>query len=263
MELPSGRPAARPQTVDQVAAPYENFLVRVPPTGLDVCSTCHSVVDPAYQRCYPCQDATRVLGSNVADVVAFVSMAPRSEQMARELFTYKDDRTTQRQREQKTVGLAAVLWKWLARHERCAAARVGITQFDVITSVPSTSGRSSHPLPMLISQVVEGSETRYRDLLVVDRPDLGQREQAADRYSASESVSTQHVLVIDDTWTTGAHAQSASAALKAAGASSVGLVALGRWVTPDFREHGAWLARHRQPGWSWSSCCLEAQPQNS
>lgn len=149
-------------------------------------------------------------------------------------------------------------------HGTNAARRrgVGLTQFDVITSVPSTSG-SSHPLPRLISQVVEGSGTRYRDLLVVNRPDLGQREQAADRYSARESVSTQHVLVIDDTWTTGAHAQSASAALKAAGASSVGLVALGRWVTPDFREHGAWLARHRQPGWSWSSCCLEAQPQNS
>lgn len=91
--------------------------------------------------------------------------------MARELYAYKDERTTPRQREQKTVGLAAVLWKWLAQHESCVAATAGVRAFDTVTSVPSTSGRPRHPLPWLISRIVDGSEQRYRDLLVVNRTD--------------------------------------------------------------------------------------------
>lgn len=198
----------------------------------------------------------------MADVVAFVSLAVGGEQMAKALFTYKNDRTTQRQRAQTTVSLAAVLWKWLAQHEPCLAAAASIPGFDVLTTVPSTSGRADHPLPGLVSAVVEGSGSRYRDLLVTGRHDL-EREQAADRYSARDSLSGQTVLVIDDTWTTGAHAQSASAALKVAGAASVGVVAIGRWLNPGYLEDGQWLARHRQAGWSWSTCCLESNPQNS
>ena len=65
------------------------------------------------------------------------------------------------------------------------------------------------------------------------------------------------MLVIDDTWTTGAHAQSASAALKAAGASAVGVVVIGRGLNPGDQEQDTWLAQYRKVGWNWSTCCLE------
>lgn len=69
----------------------------------------------------------------------------RGEQMARELLSYKDSRVQAPQRIRMVTGLGAVLWKWLARHERCVAGPLGVEGFDVITTVPSTGGRSSGP----------------------------------------------------------------------------------------------------------------------
>lgn len=51
---------------------------------------------------------------------------------------------------------------------------------------------------------------------------------------------------------TGANAQSASAALKAAGARTVAVVAIGRWLNTSYSPAGtdseSWLAEHRRPG---------------
>ncbi|MHB1615509.1 MAG: ComF family protein [Actinomycetes bacterium] len=251
-------PPQRPRTVDQVAAPYENFLVRVPPAGDKVCTVCHSMVAEGYTTCYPCQEAKWALDSATADITAFVSMAPRGEQMARELLSYKDTRVPDQHRTRMVTGLGAVLWKWLGRHELCVARPLGFDGFDVVTTVPSTSGRQGHhPLVQVVAGVVTGSEARYEDLLVLRRPELEQRAHAMDRYATTREVTGRRVLVVDDTWTTGAHAQSARGALKAAGASGVAIVAIGRWFNPGYRDGGPWLAEHRKPGWDWDTCCLE------
>lgn len=201
-----------------------------------------------------------MLGDRCADVSAMVSLAVRGEQLARELVTYKEPHIPTHQRVRMMTGLAAVLWKWLGLHEGCLATPLGIAGFDIITTVPSTSGRPQHPLRHLVAEVVAGSAQRHEDLLALQRTDLDQRAQAADRFRATRSVAGQRVLVLDDTWTTGAHAQSASAALKAAGAAAVGVVAVGRWCNPSFSDNAAWLAKHRPPGWDWSRCCHELAP---
>jgi hypothetical protein len=249
-------PPPRRRTISEVAAPYVNYLVRVPPADLHVCDICHGVVS-GYSVCYPCHAARRKLAGATADVTAFVSLAPRGEQFAYELIAYKNPRIPDHHRRRLQTGLAAVLWTWLGRHEACLAGRLSIRRFDVITTVPSTSGRPINPLRHLVSGVVSGSAERYRDLLGLNRTDLDQRAHAADRYHASRELRGARVLVIDDTWTTGAHAQSASAALKTAGAEAVGIVALGRWLNPSYGATADWLAKHRRPGWDWTRCCLE------
>jgi hypothetical protein len=178
-------------------------------------------------------DAERTLRNQVADITGFVSLAPRGEQFARELVMYKDERVSELHRNRMVSGLAAVLWKWLGRHERCLGAPLGIDRFDVITTVPSTSGRGDHPLRRVVAGIVTGSADRHEDLLIINRTDLDQRAQASDRYRASRNLHGAQVLVVDDTWTTGAHAQSASAAPKAARASRVGVLVLGRWLNLD------------------------------
>ena len=171
------------------------------------------------------------------------------------LYTYKLDSVPVAIRRPRLIGLAAVLWKWLSIHERCMASPVGASEFDIVTSVPSTSGRTSnHPLEELVSRVVDGTDSRYEGLLRVQRTDLAQREQARDRYVATRRLEGTRVLVVDDTWTTGAHAQSASSALRAAGAAAVGVVALGRWFRPDFRDNKHWLADKRSKSWDWETC---------
>lgn len=246
----------RPRPLDDVTGPYENFLIPVPPAGDDVCRVCHTAVS-GWSTCYPCSQSAKIIGARSADAVTFVSLAPRGEQMATELASYKDPRTLVRLRQQKTLGLAAVLLKFLRHHEGCLAAHAGIDAFDIVTSVPSTTGRSPHPLAALAAMTIAGAPYRYRELLEVNRTDLDDREPAPDRYRSPEAVSGHRILVVDDTWTTGAHAQSASAALKSAGASKIGVVAIGRWFNPGYQDQSRWLRHHRAAGWDWLRCCLE------
>ena len=84
-------------------------------------------------------------------------------------------------------------------------------------------------------------------------------------FQGTAEVDGRSVLLIDDTWTTGAHAQSGAAALKAAGAGPVAILTLGRHFQPDQRgEHGeaakAYLSAARQRGWSWGRCALCSVP---
>ena len=67
------------------------------------------------------------------------------------------------------------------------------------------------------------------------------------------------MLVVDDTWTTGAHAPSASAALKTAGAEGVAILALGRWFTTDYRDNRQWLTDKRSTPWDWRRCATHLQ----
>jgi predicted amidophosphoribosyltransferase len=249
-----------PRTVDEVAAPYANFLVRVPPARRGVCRICHTVVGP-FQTCLRCKDTKQVLGQATADLAAFVSMAPNDEQLAHELHAYKRATVPRAARDRMATGLAAVLWKWLDAHEECLVAWLGIDRFDVTTSVPSTSGRRNHPLKDVVADIVSGTEERYEDLLTLARTDLDPREDAADRFRARKSLDGARVLILDDTWTTGAKAQSASAALKAAGAGTVAVVTIGRWFNPTYNPTGAdareWLAEQKRSGWDWDRCCLD------
>ncbi len=245
------------RTVVDYAAPVANYMVSVPHPGLDVCAICHGPVSAQYSWCFRCNQARQVLGSGVADVVAAISLAPAGEQYAHDLYTYKRPTVPPELRRPRLVGLAAVLWYWLAQHEPCVAAPLGRERFDVITTVPSTSGRAGvHPLVTLVSGVVVGSSERHRPLLAVNRADVPDHQPAADVFRTTEDIRGSTVLIIDDTWTTGADAQSASAALKAAGASRAAVLTLGRWITPDYSDHGTWLAKHRRTAWEWGACCL-------
>lgn len=176
-------PTPRTRTVDDVAGPYANFLLPIPDVGPGVCNVCHSAVYDGYSTCYPCMQARRELWDRVADAVSFVALAPKGEQMARDLYTYKRDTVPIELRRPRLIGLAAVLWKWLAQHESCVARAAGVARFDVVTSVPSTRDRmTTHPLAELVSGVVGGTRDRYEELLTVRRTDLGLRDQSADRF---------------------------------------------------------------------------------
>ncbi|WP_198541476.1 hypothetical protein [Parafrankia soli] len=247
----------RARTVVEVSDPYANYLLQVPPSGEGICITCHSSVYDGYERCLPCNRARQKLGPLVFDATAFVSLAPSGQQLARELITYKKEEIPEKYRHPRMAGLAAVLWRWLSVHEAHVAQRAGTPGFSMVTPVPSTRGRpGEHPLKRLVSGIVAGTGDRYVDLLEAHGGDRG-REVATDRFTIVRPVAAASVLVIDDTWTSGARAQSAAAALKLAGTSKVGFVGVGRWFNTDFADNAKWLIRRRRTRWNWDRCCLE------
>jgi orotate phosphoribosyltransferase len=75
----------------------------------------------------------------------------------------------------------------------------------------------------------------------------------ARRFEAVRTLNGEGVLLIDDTWTTGASAQSAAAALKAAGAGPVGAAVIGRHVNRNWHDNDRQL--DALP-FDWSQCGL-------
>lgn len=60
------------------------------------------------------------------------------------------------------------------------------------------------------------------------------RDFATNRFKPTVDLSGSSVLLLDDTWATGGHAQSAAYALTAAGAEKVALVVIGRHIRPEY-----------------------------
>ncbi|KOX01284.1 hypothetical protein ADL04_13525 [Streptomyces sp. NRRL B-3648] len=181
-------------------------------------------------------------------------MAVKGEQYANELWRYKNVAGPQRQ--YFRMGLAAVLWRFLAVHEPCVRAHCAVPSFDVVTTVPSTSGRSDHPLQALAAEMVGVTRDRYRDLLAPTPEASGLGRAASPRRYTSTALRGENVLLIDDTWATGNHAQSAAAALKAAGADRVAIVALGRHLNTDYGDTADHVKHARLRRFSWNTCCL-------
>jgi hypothetical protein len=251
-------------TVEQITAAYDNILVPMLGPGQDRCTVCKSVVQPGWTCCYQCNRQRSLLPQR-ATVVAPIALSFKGGQWAYELSAYKNSPNADA-RQTMTVKLGAVLWRWLELHEPHVADTAGVTApFPIVTSVPSTSGRSDHPLPMMLRTIVGPTCARYCDLLSANPlyPD-GSREPRLDRFVA-QRLQGQPVLLIDDQWTSGARAQSAACALRLAGSGPVGVVPLGRHFDPSpgepYREAAQRYIRAAvRQGWDWNDCCLVDRP---
>lgn len=61
-------------------------------------------------------------------------------------------------------------------------------------------------------------------------------------FSTKVSLSSgSHVLLLDDTWTKGGHAQSAALALRESGATYVSVLVAARWIKEDFGNNAKFL----------------------
>lgn len=188
-------------TVAELSAPYENHLRPVLPAGYGVCRTCHTSVVGNWPDCYPCNQSHGLL-TEEANAVDFIALAVKGEQLARELRVYKAARASVDHGSR--YGLAAVLWRWLSIHEACVATTAGVDQFPIVTTVPSTQGRLNHPLNDLVHGIVGTTRDRAQNLLTANPAIKPGREAHNERFIASRALDGEPVLVIDDTWTTGA-----------------------------------------------------------
>jgi orotate phosphoribosyltransferase len=75
------------------------------------------------------------------------------------------------------------------------------------------------------------------------------------KFSPTRDLLGESVLLIDDTWTSGANAQSAAGALKSAGAGAVAVLVIGRHVNEDYRNNAARLRSLPRP-FNWDVCGL-------
>ena len=239
-------------SVRELSALYENVMLG-PRRGPSVCVTCFNFTD-GYSRCYACDH-----GRSVLDAVAPISYSVGREQLHHALASYKrlDGEVARR----LSASLAAILWRFLAEHERCVARAVNTDHFNLVTTVPSSDRRrdEQHPLNWIVGELVGPTRDRHERLLERSQQDVAPRTFSPDKFAATRPLRGAAVLLIDDTWTTGASAQSAAAALKDAGADKVAAVVIGRHLNREWHENDRRLRGIARP-FDWSTCALCAEP---
>jgi predicted amidophosphoribosyltransferase len=106
-----------------------------------------------------------------------------------------------------------------------------------------------------VSELVKPTAPRYSRLLTRSGEQAGGREFNPHKFATTSPLSGEPILLIDDTWTTGASAQSAAAALKRAGAGPVAAIVIGRHLNREWHENDRRLRGITRP-FDWSRCAL-------
>jgi hypothetical protein len=221
---------------------------------LHTCAVCATPVS-GFRLCYQCQ--RRRGRSGLADATGFLAYAVAGRQSGYVMQGYKARPPVP---EHRTIVTLLVLLG-LARHAGCAEragnaepagcaahagsagrarsagrASVPVTHWATVPSLPAQPGE--HPLHAIVRRLAPGSEVA---LAAADEVEYS-RDLAPGHFRAAAPLPAgAHVLLVDDTWARGGHAQSAALALRAAGASRISVLVAARWINEDFGGNAAFL----------------------
>ncbi len=195
-----------------------------------VCAACRGPARPDYLRCFHCGLHAESAPGLLADAVVPVSYAMKGGKLAHNLWIYK---STLAGAGPAGAALLALLMVFLRDHCGCAWRLAGGGAPTHLAVVPSTRGRPGpHPLQGLAAPFLALPWANLAMRVRPDPPNLDDRDLSLDLFTAPRKLPHARVLLLDDTWTTGSRAQSATAALKLAGAARVVVVVVGRHLGP-------------------------------
>ena len=232
---------------EEILRPLRPALVPVPSAGqLGICPICHSSRAERYATCYPCAQAAPLDPPPILPV----SMSVAGGALHYHLRQYKDS-PSRSTRDRFTLRLAALVAVFMEHHATCIGA------WDVVTGVPSARRRALDP-------VITKLKIFHRRHSPVLTARSSEEERSFDRgqFQVGGDLVGHRVLLLDDTFTTGARLFSAVAALRQAGATVVGPVVLGRHVEPSWGPSGemmTWLAERLWTAEGCARCAGEQQ----
>ena len=220
-------------------------LSPVPPPGLGVCRRCHGPAGAGHRECFCCARVGGALGEGAGEGPLVVPMAICSpgDELHGALRRYKDAPSITARRHYCRL-LADVVEGFFRTHGRCLARATG--GWEMLSVVPSsTRGPSSRGAVCPFDHVVRSAAAlaRLPRLELRRGPDASGHLVASPRAFETDGPAAGRVLLVDDTWVTGARARSAAAALTSAGATVVGIVVVALCVGPAAGGAGAlWWA---------------------
>jgi hypothetical protein len=219
------------------------------------CEVCRGPVRPGFARCYQCDRHAWPGSALLADAVVPISYAIKGTPFADDLWRYKSAPTAVSAR----VSVLALLVAFLTDHGSCVWQRAGMPAPDRLAVVPTGAGRPGpHPLLRLVRPYL-----RLPGCSLALRPGRQGRDLDLDRFQVLARPAGASVLLLDDTWVSGASAQSAAAALKLAGARHVAVIVLGRHVNPDDAASAPLLAGLAAARYDPSACAVHPPPNGT
>lgn len=216
--------------------------------------TCEVCTSPSGMPiCENCSKARYEFGSRLADLALTLAYArgyaPNGpHQSAHTVRAYK--RTPPAEKCARDMNLMVAAATFL--HDKCIAKAIG-SSWEAITFVPSASKPGpEHPVAEL-ARMVFGAGSAEKRLRLELGPGFSDpnRVVRADRFIVPDPyrdrVAGRHVLLVEDTWVTGAKVQSAAVALHDAGARAVTILCVARWCRYDWMSHKEFLDAHAAP----------------
>ena len=238
------------------AVPLANVMTAVPPVirgSTSVCQYCHGCPSANSTSC----DSCRLTISQVTypcTLVVPITLYGGLSQVHTILKRYKDP--TYYSSGQLQLQTLAMLVHFLNLHQNCVEAAAG-GPWDSITTIPSTSGRTGqHPLATLVKR------SKTIGHLYVDALTLGSgtatARHASDTAFIAAGVTDRRVLLVDDTFTSGARGQSAASAIGLAGGEVAALLPIGRYFNPswNYPVNAEWWTAQQKVPFDWGTCCV-------
>jgi hypothetical protein len=254
------------------------------------CEVCRGPVRPGFARCYQCDRHALLGAALLADAVVPISYAIKGTPFADHLWRYKSvpvpsspapppasavtpasapapapassaagTPASAPTPASARASVLALLLAFLTDHGPCVWQRASMPPPDRLAVVPTGAGRPGpHPLLRLVSPYL-----CLPGCPLVLRPGRQGRDLDLDRFQVQARPAGASVLLLDDTWVSGASAQSAAAALKLAGARHVAVIVLGRHVNPDDAASAPLLAGLAAARYDPSACAVHPPPNGT
>lgn len=204
------------------------------------CRLCRTPIEAMYDFCFRCY-AWR---STHPDLAGIVTYALKGDQSGSEMHRYKDYHPSS----QALNNVWSLLDQGLA-HRLCASRLVG-QPVDAIAVVPSRSHYQDGTQSMLQRLCTRALPASMP--LVDLRPVPGSSSDRlvhGDAFTVVNPPVASHVMLIDDTWVSGATTLSAVTALRASGAPYVSVLVLARWLDPGYAPTREFLTAMRGHTW--------------
>jgi hypothetical protein len=254
------------------------------------CEVCRGPVRPGFARCYQCDRHALLGAALLADAVVPISYAIKGTPFADHLWRYKSvpvpsspapppasavtpasapapapassaagTPASAPTPASARASVLALLLAFLTDHGPCVWQRASMPPPDRLAVVPTGAGRPGpHPLLRLVSPYL-----CLPGCPLVLRPGRQGRDLDLDRFQVQARPAGASVLLLDDTWVSGASAQSAAAALKLAGARHIAVIVLGRHVNPDDAASAPLLAGLAAARYDPSACAVHPPPNGT
>jgi len=209
-------------------APLRAIYWNPPPPSDLTCPVCTTPIALGYSLCMQCH-SHRGAAEQLADYVAPLSWAVMGGQAYSDVVSYKQNGPSAFAAQDR---LQRLLTGAFQRHHLCLAPEWKDRAL-AFAAVPSTRGRSPHPLGELVNRFTPDGMPQirmaYRGDTAADpnaRRVLQPTDWEVENPAALHGI--RRVVVVDDSWVTGGHAQSVASALRVRGRLSVGIVTFAR-----------------------------------
>ena len=230
-----------------VAGGLLSACMAVRPPGPGICRICCGAILGHYEECWSCRQIEERLGQPLTPITP-ISLAVDGTPVYTALKQYKGHHEPTARRQQ--LRLAGLIGIFLRHHTRCIA----VEGFDAVAAVPSLQGRDGlHPLVTTLG-LIGSLRPAIINALSPGTGRVARNSPSMDAYlTRHDLVVDRRILLVDDTYTTGAHLHSAAASLISAGAREIYPLVVGR------RQNRAWPPSQHLAEWSalgenrWSS----------